>query len=837
MRLSITCVVIVALMAVSPNVRSQDFQIPPTFLSLPQVSVASTDGPLATLSNPAGLGIKGHDSFYLIAPYLKEGDFGDWGLATGGDGFGFTTEVLANTDSRRRYTWGIGGGEKGVYMGVAYSWTTRLDRQNTWDAGIMIRKLQYLSVGAVVRGFNTPNVNGIESNAGFDVGLAFRPMGVFTSIGAKNTDLVTISADVSLNKFDYILSGTDTLQFAEKYDKNVAYKFGVSLQVVPSVTAQIDYMPEVKGLLASDERIFGGLTFALDHGNVGTFHNGGDGSGAVFLKSSERRNKTWLKPPRKRVIKITISGPVVEQNQRHGIFKSRHRTVYDFHRQIEQYADDPEISGLYINLKGIVAGLAKLQEMRSALMKFKESGKSIVVYMEQGGNGSYFLASAADKILMSSTGTLDVSGLSAHMYFLRNAFDKFGIDPQFEHIGDYKSYSDIFTRSDMSDAQAEAVNAILDDFYASMSESIANTRGTTVEEFQATVESGPFTVDEALEAGLIDSIVYRDEIKDILKDMHGEKMQLVSEKKYAKHTPEPTGWEDARMKKIALIYGTGGITSGKSSDGGMFGDESMGSETIVKALRSARENKNVSAIVFRVDSPGGSALASEMILREVYRCTEGDDKKPIIVSMSDVAGSGGYYIACQADKIVALPTTITGSIGVVSGKFTIDELQNKLGINTATLRRGEHADMYAGYRSFTDIEWEKLRDHIDQTYQTFIQRVADGRDMDTSAVNKVGQGRIWSGTRAKDLKLIDEIGGLDLALEMAAKEIGVEDGEEYSVIAYPNTHKYDLDLGVQTLVRSSIPESLLEIMDTMHDQQKWNNGEVLYLMPFDLKVE
>ncbi len=837
MRITIALVIAAGTLLASPNVWGQDYQVPPTFLSLPQISVAATDGPLSTLSNPAGLGIKGHDSFYLIAPYQTEGDFGDWGIATGGDGFGFTAEVLANEDARRRYTWGIGGGEKGVYFGVAYSWTTRIDRQNSWDAGIMIRKLQFLSVGAVARGFNTPNIRGVESNTHYDVGIAFRPMGVLKPIGAKDTDLLTITADATFRQFDSFEVNKVVVQSAEKYSDNIAYKFGASFQVVPGVTAQIDYMPEVKGLLDSDERVFGGLSFSLDRGQIGAFHGDQYGSGTVFLRSSERRNNTWLKPPHKKVIKITISGPVVEQNRRDGFFRSRHRTVYDFHRQIEQYTADPEVSGLFIDLKGFSGGIAKIQEMRNALSKFKESGKSITVYMEQGSNGIYFLASAADNIYMSSTGSLDVSGFAAHMLFLRGTFDKFGIDPQFEHIGDYKSFSDMLTRKDMSDAQAEAVNAILDDFYAAFCESVATSRGKSVEEFQQTVESGPFTVDEALEAGLIDSIVYRDEIKDILKETHGKKMQLVSERKYAKFNPLPTVWEDARRKSIALVYGTGAITSGESGSGSLFGGESMGSETIVKALKSARENKDVSAIVFRVDSPGGSAFASEMILREVHRCTEGDDKKPIIVSMSDVAGSGGYYIACQADKIVALPTTITGSIGVVSGKFTIDELQGKLGINTATLRRGEHSDMYAGYRSFTDTEWEKLRDHINQTYQTFLQRVSDGRDMDTSAVNKVAQGRIWSGTRAKDLRLIDEVGGIDLALEMAAKEAGVKDGEEYNVIFYPHQKKFDMEMGLKTMVRNSIPVQLLDIMDTISDQQEWKNGEVLYLMPYDLDIE
>jgi len=263
----------------------------------------------------------------------------------------------------------------------------------------------------------------------------------------------------------------------------------------------------------------------------------------------------------------------------------------------------------------------------------------------------------------------------------------------------------------------------------------------------------------------------------------------------------------------------------------------MGSKTMSKAIKNARDNKDVEAIVFRVDSPGGSALASELITREVKRTTEGDDKKPFIVSMSDVAGSGGYYVACHADSIVAMPTTITGSIGVVSGKFNYAELQKKIKLKHETLRRGEHADMYAGYRSFTDEEWDKLRDHIDQFYQAFIGQVADGRGMDTSAVNAVGQGRIWSGKAAEKNGLIDRTGGLDLAIDMAARAAGIKDGEEFNVKIYPKGGQLTLTAALEGATRTLLPESVIKVAKMFSNETQWKDGEVLYVMPYEMDIK
>lgn len=819
---------------------SASSQVPPPFLLQPQQSTATPGDALAVLSNPAGLGIHNGESSLFLAPYYKKTDFGDWGLLFNEEGFGFAAEIISNPtemdsdfpNPRRRFTWGLGGGNDNVYFGFAYSWTTRVDRQNNWDFGMLFRPYNFLSAGAVLRGVNTPRIGEVESNIGYDLGIAVRPLGLLGSFGNKHSDRVTLTADAYLRKFDTVAG-----QESEGYTDEIDYKFGAAVQVIPGITAHVDLRPELKGVLKHYERIYGGLTFNFGHGSVGTYQEDGTGRGTAYIGTFERVNRTILTHKKKKFVEIELSGPIIEHNRDKMFFKTKYRTIHGFHRDLDRLAKDPAVEGILLKIGDINAGWAKHQEMRNALLKFRESGKKIVVYMESCGNSSYYLASSADKIYLTPSSEVYLTGLAAHMLFVRGTLDKIGIDPQLEHIGDYKSASDMFTREDMSEAQAEATNAVLDDIYDELVSAIARGRNMDEDEVRALVDKGPFTSDEAFKAGLVDSLVYEDQLKDLVHELSDGKPSIVKECRLSEKKGYRSRWEDMRRKKIAIVYGTGAITSGKSSGDGFFGGESMGSVTIAEAIRQARNDDDVAAIVFRVDSPGGSGLASEVILREVKLCTEGDNKKPIIVSMSDVAGSGGYYVACLADKIVAMPNTITGSIGVVSGKFTYDEFQRKIGINTATLRRGKHADMYAGYRSFTDEEREKLHDHIEQFYNIFIGHVAAGRGMDTSRVHEIAQGRIWSGSDAKEMGLIDETGGLDLALELAAKAAGIKEGEDYAVKIYPKRKKFDFEFGFETMVRNSLPANVLEAADILADETRWEDGEILYLMPYRLDIE
>lgn len=810
--------------------------LPPTFFSLPQHSVAATDGALSILANPAGLGISNGSSMTLMMPYQKEAKFGDWGFASKDDGFGFSAEVFNHSVGeedfyQRRYTWGLGGGDDGFYMGFGYSWTTGIDRKNNWDVGVLSRPMRSMSFGAVARGINQPEINGEKSKIGYDLGLAIRPLAPFGPIGNNLGDRLTVSADFNLRQFD------ETAIFEkEGYLDEVGMKFGVRAELLPGVIAHVDYLPKIKGNLARDVEILGGMTFSFGNGGVGSHHRS-SGTGTSYFNFSERYENTLLKMKSEKFVQINLRGTIVEYNRRSGIFSKHNRTVRGFNEFMKRLTEDPEVKGIYLKIESFGGGWAKMQEMRDALVKFKAAGKQIVVYAESFGNGTYYLASVAGRIYIPPTGGLHLTGLAAHMQFLRGTLDWIGIEPQLEHIGKYKSYSDMLTRDNMSEAQAEATNAILDDIYEVFVNAIAEGRGKTPEDVIQIFDQGPFSDNEAVKSGLVDSLVYEDQIEDLIKELADGEPAIQNENKYKMWREKNTEWEDFRKKSIAIIYGTGGITSGKSSDGGLFGGETMGSETLIKAIKDARENDEVDAIVFRVDSPGGSALASELITREVKRCTEGDKKKPFIVSMSDVAGSGGYYVACQADSIVAMPTTITGSIGVISGKLNYAELQKKIKLNHETLRRGEHADMYAGYRSFTDEEWDKLRGHIDQFYQTFISQVADGRGMDTSAVNAVGQGRIWSGKAAEKNGLIDKTGGLDLAIDMAARAAGIKDGEEYEIEIYPEGGHLALTLALEGSVRTLLPKSLLKLADMFTEETKWEDGEVLYVMPYEIEVK
>ncbi len=828
--------------------------VPPGFLGLPQNSVAVTDDALSLLVNPAGLGVPTGGSAYLLAPYMSKGDFGDWGFSLGGEGLGFAAEYMKNglADKRNRYTWGMGFGAKGSYFGFAYSWTSGLNRQNTWDVGYLSRPMNFVSTGIVARGLNNPrytivnpgsgSIYNIKQNVGWDIGLAVRPFALFVPIGNKWGENLTISFDAYLREIDPVGPFAE-----ERYGDNTGYKIGAILDVVPGLTVNFDYKTIIDdGVYAADEMISAGLTFNFGNQGAGVLHDGEhDGmksSGVAWMSQNDLYRQTWPKVKQKKYVEIVLRGPIVEYQSTSSIFSPRYRTLYKFIRQLDKLADDPDVAGIILRLEGYGAGWAKTQEMRKALSDFRAySGKRIIVYAESCGNGSYYLASAADKIYINPSGDVGLNGLKAHMVFVKNSLDKLGIDPELEHIGKYKSASEMLTREDMSEGQREATDFILDGLFDDFVADIADGRGIAEDELIELIDNGPYNAKDAEEAGLIDGLIYEDQISDMIEELEGEELSIIKEKKKNRQKEAKTEWFDFRKKSVAIVYGVGAITSGGSGGGGIFAGESMGSKTLAKAIRAARNNPEVAAIVFRVNSPGGSGLASDVILREVELCTEGDDAKPIIVSMSDVAGSGGYFVACKADTIVADPGTITGSIGVVTGKLAYHRLQEKMGVNTATLKRGKFADMYEGYRSFTDEEWEKVRYEINEFYQSFLQKVADGRDMDTSEVNKVAQGRIWTGRQAKDIGLVDVTGGLDVAIELAARAGGIDDGESFNVKMYPSYHGWEfmgeMETAVQSLALKVVPEPLLETMNAITEQTRWKEGEMLYLMPYKLEIE
>ena len=468
-------------------------------------------------------------------------------------------------------------------------------------------------------------------------------------------------------------------------------------------------------------------------------------------------------------------------------FHARVYSVVDLTSAIDRAAKDDRISSLLVEVTPASVGLGKLQEVREAVERFKASKKPVWAYFEATHTGGYYVASAADKIYAPPTGNLMLGGPVAEIPFFRGVLDKLKVEPQLYHIGAYKSYSDTFMRKDMSDAQREATDAILDSIYGQLVDGIAKGRKLSPDKVREAVDKCYLVGSQIRSLGLADDLLYKDQVEDGLKKINGneDRWHRVAVSDYI--NDHRVDLAAGAKKSLALVLASGGIVSGDSEPAGPFGSDNMGSDTVIRWLRRAGENESVAAVVFRVDSPGGSGLASDMIWRqvEVLRKT-----KPVVVSMSDVAGSGGYYIAMGADGIVAQPATITGSIGVVSGKFVLKGLMDFIGYNQETLKRGANSDIFSGYDRFTPEQEKLVQDQMEVFYKDFVTKVAQGRKTTYEAVDRIAQGRIWSGEDALKLGLVDRLGGIHEAVAMAKEKAKLPADEPVRIVIYPKPKSF-----------------------------------------------
>jgi protease-4 len=439
---------------------------------------------------------------------------------------------------------------------------------------------------------------------------------------------------------------------------------------------------------------------------------------------------------------------------------------------IEKAKLDDNIKVIYINTSYVSAGISQIEEIRNKLLEFKQTGKPIIAYSEVYNQAAYYLSSVANKVYLNPEGVVELKGLSAGFMFYKGLLEKLDIEVQIIRHGKFKSAVEPFMLDKMSDANREQMQLLLNSFADNLFDSIASQRGMTLSDIHN--HANNLSLENAkscLDLHYVDALLYQDQVDDsLLVISKSEKLNFISLNKYSNVKVEK---KEISRNKIAIIYATGEINSGE-------GDEkSIGSETTAKAIKTAREDKNVKAIVLRVNSPGGSALASDVIWRETVLAKE---EKPLIVSMGDYAASGGYYIACAADSIVANPTTLTGSIGVFGMIPNLQKLyKNKLGISIDTVNTNKHADMGMN-RALTKFEEDKIQKNVVDIYTTFITHVGEGRNMSTTAVDEIGQGRVWTGYDAKDIGLIDTYGGLEKAVEIAVYLAEIED---YRIISLP----------------------------------------------------
>jgi protease-4 len=477
------------------------------------------------------------------------------------------------------------------------------------------------------------------------------------------------------------------------------------------------------------------------------------------------------------ILTIDFDGPIVEFDQS---VLSRNLSIKELWFHLQRAKIDPRITGILMKISSINAGLAKIEDIGKFIKDFRESGKKVTAFIESGGIKEYYLATFADKVYLFKGGFLFLKGLAVESMFLKNTLQKLGIKAQLLHIGEYKTAANLFTEEQMTPPHRESLEKLVEDIYQSTLEGIAARRGLDLAAVKQVFAESPITNQSYLEAKLIDGILYEDEIfNESNEDLNKISFDLYRE------TTSPTPYKG--INKIAVIFASGEIHSGKSGSKSIFGDEVLGSDTAVEYLKAVRRNRFVKAVVLRVNSPGGSALASDAIRREAELLAR---EKPLVISMSDLAASGGYWLSMSTPHIMALPQTITGSIGVLSGKFILKELYDKIGINKEMIKTSPYADMFWDYREFTPEEQNKMMTMMETLYRTFLEIVAKNRNMTTQDVDKIARGRVWSGSSALDLKLVEKMGGLNDALAEARTLAKIPTDERVGIKIYPKKRSF-----------------------------------------------
>jgi len=518
--------------------------------------------------------------------------------------------------------------------------------------------------------------------------------------------------------------------------------------------------------------------------------------------------------------------------------------------QIKKAKVDKRIKAIFLDIDFTSLGWAKADELRDTIADFRTTGKPVYAYMELATNKEYYIATACDKIFVPPTGELFIMGFAAQVQFYRGSLDKLGIEAEVVKIGKYKNAPDQYTNKQMTKEHEEVMNSLIDGLFNRYIQGIATARNKSFDEVKAMIDNAPFKATEAQSQGLIDGALYKDQVFDDLKKKIGykenETIKTTSESAYRDVTPESLGLNEG--ERIAVIYASGPINSGPSNDS-PYGEQTIGSDTVVKAINDAADDEKIKAIVLRVDSPGGSAFASDLIWHAIENAKA--KKKPVVISMSDVAASGGYYIACNADKIVAQPSTITGSIGVFAGKPVMKGFYDWIGVTNQYILRGKNAGIFRETEKFTAEEKKKFEAMIYSTYwDDFVPRVAKGRGKDNEYIDSIAQGRVWLGEQGKQNGLVDEFGGLDKAVEIAKNlaKIPAEKGVRRVIFPTPRTffeQLFNVEPSEQSRIKieqqraayKALPEEVRRTLRFAALMEQMRNGQSMLLMDYEITIK
>jgi protease-4 len=508
-------------------------------------------------------------------------------------------------------------------------------------------------------------------------------------------------------------------------------------------------------------------------------------------------------------------------------------TVENIWSSLRNAAVDPHIKAILLEPNGPSIGWGKMQEIKADLDQFKKSGKPIYAYLRAPSARDYYLASGANKIYIEPESTLDLKGLRFELMYFKRTLDKVGVQVDVEHAGKYKDYGDMFTRTDASPETKEVLNSVIDILYGNMVDVIGAGRSKTAEQIRDTIDNGPFLSVEALSRGLVDGVKFEDEIVPEMKTaLNGAELKKIALKDYERAaTPASL----VGKQRIALVVGEGDITGG-DPEGNSDGD-GIQSASFVKLLHKVQDDSGIKGVIVRVNSPGGEVTASAEIWHAMNVLSK---KKPMVISMSDDAASGGYYMVMTGDPVVAYPGTLTGSIGVVFGKPNLHGLYDKLGIDKELISRGHFAAIDSDYGGLNPEGRAKLREGIDADYRAFVTKVADSRKRTFNEIEPLAQGRVWLGQQAKQNGLVDELGGLDRAVELIKQRAKIASSEGVNLVMYPPKRTlYDVLFADHS---DALFEAKLGAIPGLKESWKaahvsaWLHGGMMAMRPFSIQI-
>ena len=716
-------------------------------------SVATVQRSFSPFVNPAGIAISPGLEFSYLGSVHGDDTSHTIGLSLGTIGFG----TFITGDSKNYILTGGAPIKDWLYLGSGY----RFGETKGYTIGATIKPHRFLSLGFV--GDNVDDRFLLKS------GIGIRP----------GTDRITLTFDLN-------------------YDiENDSSDYLAGLRIEPFDGIFIEGGGNKDEWKAGISVSFGKFGVGGKYGKIDETESYDAG-----IVLSNERYPTFMKP-KPSFAELGMRGSYPEFERSGFLFEKIDAPFYRLLSRIEELSKNDACKGVVLELKRTKMRMSQWEEMRNALLDFKTKGKKIYVYSTYYGLGSLYLSSVADSIFLHPSGEVWIPGVSARMIYFKGTMDKLGIEAQIERIGRFKSAAEPFSREDMSEEDSLQLTEYLSDIYHPTIEVIAESRHISPDSLQKLIDEGIFfDGEEAVEAGLVDTILEKQDVDSLI----GKKGKFAKEKVVMRE------WRTGK-KKIALVVAEGNIIQGKSSRG------YMGSDDMVKTLEGIKNDEDIKAVVFRVNSGGGDALASELIANALKNIGE---KKPVIVSMGGVAGSGGYFISIYGDKIYADNATLTGSIGVIWPGFLLKGLYDKIGISWDIVKLGEHADILSDIHRWDDYEREKIKKSVKWWYDRFTSAVASGRDTTREYIHSIGEGRIWSGTSGKRVGLVDKVGGMLDALDEAQEMAGIKKRE---VVIYPKPKRefrFGPSFGISTYLSSL--KSLL-------------SSEYLYIMPYRIEVE